>query len=272
MQQEVKRRNLPQADRLSVLTAMILLAYALARFIDIPGREIGFQLPGVYISFELNIQLIIALLVAGMTASGTSQILRHHPNIGSEPTIGHWLLPAFTALVIGLPLYQLPSGPVWWLGYILGGALLMLVVLAEYITLDEEDEFYIPAAIGLTTVSFAIFLTLSIALRIAGTRLILILPVLMIAAGLVCLRTLHLRLHERWQYTNAILLSLIIGQLAAALHYWRISPIAYGLALLAPAYSLMVYLGNIAEGESPRKALVEPAVIAVVIWSAAFLI
>ena len=100
----------------------------------------------------------------------------------------------------------------------------------------------------------------------------MILPGLIVAAGLVSLRTLHFRFHERWQYTNAILISLIIGQFAAALHYWRISPIAYGLALLAPAYSLMVYLGNIAEGEPPRKALIEPAVIAVVIWGAAVLI
>jgi hypothetical protein len=207
-----------------------------------------------------------------MTASGTSQILRDHPNIGSEPAIGHWLLPAFTALVIGLPLYQLPPGPVWWLGYILGGALLMLIVLAEYITLDDKDELYLPAAIGLTAVSFAIFLALSIALRIAGTRLFMVLPVLMIAAGLVSLRTLHLRFHDNWQYTYAILISLIIGQFTAAFHYWRISPIAYGLALLAPAYSLMVYLGNITDGESPRKALIEPAAILLVIWSAAALI
>lgn len=272
MQENGKRRSLPQADRLSILTAMILLAYALARFINIPGREVGFQLPGVYISFQLNIQLIIAVLVAGMTASGTRQILRDHPRIGSEPTIGHWLLPALTSLVIGLPLYQLPSGPIWWLGYILGGALLMLVVLAEYITIDEEDELFTPAAIGLTIVSYAIFLALSIALRIAGTRLFMIVPVLMIAVGLVSLRTLHLRFHIRWQFTNAIIISLIIGQLAAALHYWRIPSVTYGLALLAPAYSLMVYLGNIADGDPPRKAVIEPAVIAFVIWGAAVLI
>jgi hypothetical protein len=100
----------------------------------------------------------------------------------------------------------------------------------------------------------------------------MIVPVLMLAVGLVSLRTLHLRFHGRWQFTNAVLIALITGQLAASLHYWRISPIAYGLALLAPAYSLMVYLGNVAGGESPRKALIEPVVIALVIWGAAVLI
>ena len=148
----------------------------------------------------------------------------------------------------------------------------MLVVVAEYITVDDEDELFVPAAIGLTTVSFAIFLALCISLRIAGSRLLMIVPVLMLAVGLVSLRTLHLRFHGRWQFTSAVLIALITGQLAAALHYWRISPIAYGLALLAPAYSLMVYLGNVAGGESPRKALIEPVVIALVIWGAAILI
>lgn len=272
MQEDNQTHSMPQPDQLSVLTGIILLAYALARFINIPGREVGFQLPGVYISFTLNFHLIIAVLVAGMTASGTRHILRSHPKIGSEATFGHWLLPALTALVIGLPLYQLPAGPAWWLGYFLGGALLMSIVLAEYITIDQGHDFYTPAAIGLTAVSFAIFLALSIALRITGTRLIMIVPILMTAIFLVSLRTLHLRFHEEWQFTHAFIITIIIGQFVAAFHYWRISPIVFGMALLAPAYGITVYLGNITSGESPRRALLEPAVITILIWGAALLV
>jgi hypothetical protein len=269
MQETTRERNLPRSDQISLLAAMILLSYALASFIDIPGREFGFQLPGVYLSFELNFRVVIAGLVTGMTAAGTRQILRGHPNLGNEHTVGHWLLPALTSLVIGLPLYQLSPGLIWWFGYLLGGGLLILVVVAEYITLDQNDLLYTSAAIGLFALSFALFLTLVIMLRITATRLLMILPVVFLASGLVSLRTLHLRIHAEWQYTSALVIALIITQLAAALHYWPISPVAYGLTLLAPAYSLTNYLANIAEGQTPRQALTEPALVLLIIWGIA---
>jgi hypothetical protein len=269
MHQQVKHKYLPDADRLSILAAMILLAYALARFIQVPSREFGVQLPGVYISVEPNVYTFIALLVAGLTASGAHQLLRDHPELGSLRTIGHWLLPALTAWVIGLPLFQLPLSPIWWLGFGLGAAMLILVLLAEYIVVDPDDMRYLPAATGLTAVSFALFLALAIALRISGSRLIFIVPAVLFAAGLVSLRTLNLRLPGQWQYTNAVVIMMVTGQFAAALHYWPLSPIAYGMALLGPAYCLTSLLGSLSEGDPLRKAIIEPFVILLLLWAAA---
>jgi hypothetical protein len=269
MQESARQWNLPRADQISLLAVMILLAYALASFIEIPGREFGFQLPGVYLSLELNFQVVVAGLVTGMTAAGTHQILRGHPKLNDESTVGHWLLPALSSLVIGLPLYQLSPGLIWWFGYLLGGGLLILVVVAEYITVDQDDRYYTAAAVGLFAISFALFLTLVIMLRITATRLLMILPVVILASGLVSLRTLHLRIHAEWQYTSALVIAFIVAQLAAALHYWPVSPVAYGLALLAPAYSLTNFLANIAEGQTPRRAVTEPALVLGLIWGIA---
>jgi hypothetical protein len=97
----LKHRHLPDPERLSILAATILLAYALARFIDLPGREIAVQLPGIYLSIQINIKTIVALLVAGLTATGADWLLRDHPAIGKARSFEHWLLPALTAWVIG---------------------------------------------------------------------------------------------------------------------------------------------------------------------------
>lgn len=271
MNQPVRHRYLPDADRLSILAASILLAYALASYIHIPARQVGFQLPGIYLSVQLNVHTVVALLVAGLTATGSHQLLRDHPELGSERTIGHWLLPALTALVIGFPLYQIPPSLLWWLGFALGGALLMLVLVAEYVAVDPEDVRYTSATIGLTAVSFALFLALAIALRITGTRLWMIVPALSMAAGLVSLRALWLRIPGKWQFANAGVITLVVGQFAAALHYWPISPAAFGLVLLGPAYSLTSFLGNIAEGETPRQSVIEPVVVLLLIWGTAIL-
>jgi len=265
----LKPSHLPQVDRLSFLAATILLAYAVARSIALPAREVAVQLPGIYLSVMVNVRTVVAFLVAGLTATGADMLFRDHPSYKRKNALEHWLLPALTAWVIGVPLYNLPLGPQWLASFAVGGALLMLVLVAEYITIDPDDARHAVAAAGLNAVSFALYLLLAITLRSAGLRLFLILPALTLSAGLVSLRTLHLRLRGRWQFLPALVLTLIYAQLTAALHYWPLSPITYGLILLGPTYALTSLIGTLAEGQSWRRAILEPALVLIVVWGTA---
>jgi hypothetical protein len=263
-------RHMPSLDRLSTLIATILLAYALGRFIRLPARELSVQLPSLYLVVQINAQTFVGLIVAGLTASGTKWLLQDHPALGKRSSLEHWLLPALTSLVIGLPLFQLPLSPVWWLGFALGGVLLTLVLLAEYIVVDPEDVRYAPAAAGLTAVSFALYLVLAAALKFSGYRLFILMPTLALAGGLVSLRALNLRLHGQWAYMQAGIVALITVQIAAALHYWQLSPVTFGLALLGPAYALTNLSGNLAEDEPVRQAIIEPIAVLSLVWGTAF--
>lgn len=265
----LRPRYLPNPDRLSVLAAMILLAYALTRFIDLPAREIAVQLPGFYLAYQINVRTIVALLAAGLTATGADWMLQEHPALKNKGTFEHWLLPALTAWVIGLPLYQLPNGPLWWAGFLIGGILLMAVLVAEYITVDPDDVRQPAAAAGLTAVSFALFLALAIALRYAGIRLFLIVPALGLAAGLVSLRALHLRLHGRWAFIEAGIITLVTGQIAAALHYLPLAPVPFGLAILGPAYALTSLIANLADEEPLQQAIIEPGLVLAILLGTA---
>ena len=248
---------------------MILLAYAASRFVNIPPRELGLQLPGFYLAFQFNIHTFVALLVAGITATGADIMLRDHPGLENKRTWEHWLLPALTAWTLGIPLNQLPIGLQWLISFAIGGALLMLVLIAEYIAVDPQDERYPLASAGLTAVSYALLLILAIALRSAGLRLYLILPALSIAAGLVSLRTLHLRSSGQWLFLPTLAITLIVAQIAAAFHYWPLSPVTYGLAILAPAYSLTSLAGALSEGEPLRRAIIEPGIVLLAVWGTA---
>jgi hypothetical protein len=104
-------------------------------------------------------------------------------------------------------------------------------------------------------------LILAIALESAGLRLYLILPALILAAGLVSLRTLHLRLNGRWLYLPTFVVIVILTGIIAALHYWPLSPITYGLLILGPAYSLTSLIGALSEGQPLRQAIIEPGVV-----------
>ncbi len=267
-----EHRHLPDANRLSVLIAAVLLSYALAQLVETQPFSFPFALFNVQFSLPLNLTVVATLLSVGLTATGMDWLLRGHPHFEQANTFQHWLVPALTALVIGVLLYNLTSGPGWWLSFALGGVILSLVFLSEYIVLDSSDARYPAASAVLNALSFALFLILTFALHYASARLVLMSLAVFLASGMVTLRALHLRLAGRWEFAWASAIGLICTQFAAALHYWPLTPLQFGLALLAPLYALTGLAINLGEDVSPRRAAIEAGTILAVCWAAALLI
>jgi hypothetical protein len=139
MDTSTRRQNLPNIDLLSILAAMIVLAYTLERFINLPSWGISRQFPGLYIELNINVTMITSLLVACMTAAGANWLMRNHPASQKKLALQHAILPALTALVIGIPLSRIPVGIGWWVGLLSGAFILVLVIIAEYIAVDLGD-------------------------------------------------------------------------------------------------------------------------------------
>jgi hypothetical protein len=274
----MKVQHFPNFNRISALAATTLLAYAMGRFVDLPVRTLEFQLWGVYFGVELSANTVVAILVAGLTASGADWLIRQHPTLHERSTIQHWFVPGFTALVLGAILNTLPQGVLWWVVFMIGATLLLLVLVAEYIVVDAEDASYPVSVAGLTALSFALFLVLAITLKFSGTRLFYLAPPLALSAGLISLRYIYLRLNLQNNFTDenartafyaAVVIAIITGQLATALHYWTFGPIGFGLALLGPSYGLTNLVGNLTDGREIHRAVVEPALIWIGVWIAA---
>jgi hypothetical protein len=251
---------------------MIMLAYSLNRFMEIPTRTLELQLPGLYLEFEINDSILTAILVAGLTAVGTDWLLRDHPARQNQHIIPHLMLPAVTALVIGIPLNQFASGIAWWLGLLTGTVILLMVLVAEYIAIDALDARQPLAAAGLSAVAFTIYLILASAIRAGGIRLFFNLPMLVVATWLVSLRSINLRLHGPWVVYESAIIALVVGQLAAAIHYWPLTPVRFGLILLGPAYALTSLFGGLIEERTTRDLVIEPAVVLGISWLGALLL
>jgi hypothetical protein len=263
-------RVLPDTNRISVLTAMIVLAYTLANYVVFPETDISAQVPGFYLDIPFNIDTFTAILVAGLMATGADWLLRDHPAIKGKSSFPHWILPALTAFVIGAPLNQLPYGPLWWLGMLLGTLVVVLVLIAEYISIDIADIRQPVASAGLSAVAYTLFLVLVTTLRSDGLRLFFMVPILTVAIWLVGMRTMHLRLHGEWTIYEAAVVAFVVGQIAAAFHYWPLSPISYGLVLLGLAYALNSLVCGLIEEKPLRQIIWEPLITIAVSWSAAF--
>jgi len=261
--------NLPDINRLSVLAATVLLTYAVTPFVQLPVREAQLQLPGIFVSFTLGFSTLNALLAALLAGLGSDWLLRAHPRYQAARGASHWLLPALTALVIGVPLNNLEVGLAWWAVFAFGGFLLAGVCAAEYIASDPADPRRAPVSAVLSAVSFALVLVLAVALRGAGLRLFLIIPALTGAVFLTVLRTLYLRLGERWVWTWSLGIALVTGEMAAGLYYWPVSPLQYGLILLGPAYALTSLAAALEEGRAGAALWIEPALMLAALWGLA---
>jgi len=226
----LETRHSPSLDRISILAAAIFLAYTLAGFINIPTQEFNLQFPGFYLNFEISIQTVITMLVTGLTATGADWLIRGHPKFTGTTSLQHWFLPALTAWVIGVVLFRQPFGTLRWIVFGVGSAVLILVLIAEYYVVDFEDTRQLPAMIGIIAVSHALFLMLTIIIRANETRLFLSIPAITIAFILASIRTSYLRT-GKWGVGQILIVSLIVGQIGAAIHYLPFRPITYGLIL-----------------------------------------
>lgn len=272
MATDLNQKTLPNIDRLSVLAAMIVLAYTLERFIDLPSWEFSRQFPGLYIEFTLNVYMVISLLAALMTAAGANWLMRDHPASQGRTALLHTILPALTALVIGITLGRIPVGIGWWVGLISGAFLMVLVIIAEYIAVDLDDTRLPLASASLSAVSFALFLVLAGALHAGGIRLLFSAPALILAAWLVSLRVTNLRLHGEWTIYESAIIAFVVGQIAAAFSYWPLTPITFGLLLLGPSYALISLFCNLIEQKPVRQLIFEPVISIVFAWGSALLI
>lgn len=266
-----KERILPDWDKLSVLTALLTLAYIFTHLVSFPDQVISFNLYGIVLSLHLDIQTVVSILVAGLMAAGADWLLRDHPKLGDRSTAPYWILPSLTAMVIGIPLSQLSYEYLWWLWLVGGDILLAVILIGEFISIDSEDILQPLAAIGLTAASFALLFVLSSGLHSDRLRLFIVAPILTAAIWMVSLRTLHLRLHGQWLVYETMIIAFMVAQLVTALTYWPISSIAFGLVLVGLTYALNSIFSNLVEEKSWREMLVEPVValglaVGVALW------
>jgi hypothetical protein len=259
---------LPSANRIGMLTATVLLTFALTSLIQSPRFTLVITLPGFYFAYPLTLGTAMSILAAALAATGMDWLTRDHPALGKRSNIEHLMLPTLTTFVAGAPLALLSTGTAWWASFVLSAILLAGVFLAEYITIDPSAPPYAFARSGLTALSYSLFLILVTSLRFSGARLFLVIPVIFIVAGLISLRILHLDGTDRWDFPWAIGIGLVCAQIGAGLHYWHLTPIQFGLALTGPLYALTMLSASLTENTPLRRAAVGPAIVVGLSWMA----
>jgi hypothetical protein len=261
----------PNLDRISILASTILLAYTFAGLINISERVFATQLPGIYLEIKISTQTVVSFLAACLAASGTNWLLRDHPSGKINRLAIYILLPAITAWIIGVPIHQQALGFFWWVGILLGGGVLILVLMAEFTVVDTNNPNYVFASAGLTILAYALLFLLSVTLKASQIRLYQLIPPLMLMMFIVSLRILHLRSQGKLALQEASLITLIIAQISIAAYYLPFSPISFGLFLLGPAYGFNSIFANIGDKKPWKEAMIDPVIAFIIFGSLAFI-
>ena len=269
------RASLPDIERLSVVTATIMLSFAMTQLISFPIQSFSFTIFGILIGFDLDFSTVIIAFTVLMAAAGVEWLIQSHPEKSRYTNrwayMQHWIMPVLTSLVIGVTLNAFAGDLVWWVVYILGSLLLFAVFIAEYNVVIAEDFRTPLATVGLTALSFVLYLLLAIAVASANLRLYLRLPLLGVGALMVISRALFLRL-GKWHTVWAVVTSLILTEVLVGFHYLPLSPLQFGLLLVGTAYALTSIVTAIREARQSWAFWGEPIgmvllmVLASLVW------
>jgi len=258
-------RHLPHTDRLSVITAVIILAYALTRVLDLPSRAVHTTLFGSDLGFDLNGRVLMLVLVAALISAGSDTLIRSHPRLAGQSnrsTVIHWILPGASALVLGAVLNRVPDGLLWWLGLALSALVLLTVLIAEYVTVDRDDPAWELAALGLTALAYGLALVLFALLRSVSARAVISATIGALVAGGLALRLFALKAVPVGRATRyAAVVAVVSAESIWALSYWRITAGSAGLLAMIPFYLVVGLAQQHLSGQLTRRVWVEYAVV-----------
>lgn len=262
------RSDLPQPDRdrLSTLTALVILSYALIRIVILPIFSVDLTFAGLIFEFKVDTRLIMLTLAAALTVAGADWLLRSHPALKStDRTIEHWIVPGLTALAAGIILTRLPEGPALWIGLAAGATLLMAVLLAEFLIHDPADPRHDLAAVILRTLAYLLLVGILFTMHAVDLRSVYRVPLSLAVVTTISWRLLQLpRSDDGQTVVSALIVGGVSAQLVWALHYWPLPSFRFALIV-----GLFVYVSNglmetLRAGEMSRARLIELTSVALV--------
>jgi hypothetical protein len=260
----VDRMPQPDRDRLSALTALVILIYALLRIVDLPEINLQTTILGLLISMNFNMPLVLLSLSAALTAAGADWIVRGHPNaMQGTRTAEHWIVPGLASLGIGAILSQLPTGATLWVGLPLAALLLIAVLIGEFIVFDPNDPRYDFARVGLRTLAYLLLVGTIFAIHAVNLRAFYLVPLTFVASVAVSWRLQRL---EAIQPKRSLLYALMTGVLGAqaawAFHYWPLSPLKVSLILALWVYLTHGWARSLEKQETGLGTIIELGLVA----------
>ncbi len=226
-------------ERLSIISALIILNYALMPFIISPQISINYSLFGFVIDFQIEYANLMVITAALFAAVGTYWLIFDHPLIKKSDLFMHLILPTFTAGVMSIPLNEIQIGIAWWIVFTLESLIIIFTFIAEFYSIDQENSLYALSLIIIQPLAISLFLIIAITTRSAGYRLYIQALILIVTFSAICRRMLALLERENKNALTA-LSAFIFAHVIIACHYLPMNAITYGSTITGTVVFLIL--------------------------------
>ena len=255
-------------ERASVVATLVVLGLILAAFLEFPTRSYDLTVLGSPLTINVTQTALVAVLLVGITCAGTDTIVRSHPTarrIEARHSFVTWTVPALTVLLAAVLLPQAPTQLYQMAGYVLTGLILILVISAEYYTVDPTGKGYLVARLSLNAWAYLLALVIFVLIYSAKARSLISATGVMVVGTLLALEFLRSAGRGfRRTALYALIAGLSTGEIIWAMNYWRISGVTGGLILLLGFYVATGLANQQLQARLTRRVLVEYAVVALV--------
>jgi hypothetical protein len=255
-------------DRASVVATLVVLGLILDTFLQLSAWTRDLTVLGSPLTLSISQTVLVAALLVGITCTGTDVIVRSHPTarrIEARFSFVTWTLPALTVLLAVVLLPQTPTLLYRMVGMVLTGLVLILVISAEYYTVDPADRRYLIARLSLNAWAYLLAAVTFVLIYSAKARSLLSATTVTVVATLLALEFLRSAGRGFGRTAlYALIAGLITGEIIWAMNYWRIQGVTGGLILLLGFYIATGLANQQLQGRLNRRVLVEYAVVGLV--------
>jgi hypothetical protein len=255
-------------ERASVVATLVVLGLILATFLQFPTWSYDLKVLGSPLTVDITQTGLLSLLLVGITCAGTDTIVRSHPTarrIEARYSFVTWTLPALTVLLAAVLLPKAPTHLYRLLGYVVTGLILILVISAEYYTVDPTEKLYLVARLSLNAWAYLIALLVFILIYSAKARSLISATGIALVSTLMALEFLRSAGRGFGRTAlYALIAGLSTGEVIWAMNYWRVRGLTGGLILLLGFYVATGLANQQLQGRLGRRVLVEYGLVALV--------
>ncbi|MGD8465848.1 MAG: hypothetical protein PVI09_18455 [Anaerolineae bacterium] len=255
-------------ERASVVATLVVLGLILATFLQFPAWSYDLTVLGSPLTVSITQTALIAALLVGITCAGTDSIVRSHPTakrFEARYSFVTWTLPGLTVLLATVLLPQAPTQLYRVAGYVLTGLLLIVVISAEYYTVDPANRRYLAARLSLNAWAYLVALLLFVLIYSAKARSLISATGVTLVSTLLALEFLRSAGRSFGRTAlYAVIAGLCTGEIVWAMNYWRIQGITGGLILMLGFYVATGLANQQLQGKLTQRVLIEYAAVALI--------
>ncbi len=255
-------------ERASVVATLVVMGLMLATLLHFPAWSTDLTVLGSPLTINLTQTVLMAALLVGITCAGTEAIVRSHPTaqrIEARYSFVTWTLPGLTVLLATVLLPQAPTRLYQMAGFVLTGLILILVISAEYYTVDPAGRGYLGARLSLNAWAYFLALVIFVLIYSAKARSLISATGVAVVSTLLALEFLRSAGRDFGRTAlYAAIAGLCTGEIIWAMNYWRISGVTGGLILLLGFYVATGLANQQLQGRLTRRVLVEYGLVALV--------